>query len=207
MEETSKNPLIFMRGVEASLLEPLLNFLYTGSAEVSEDLITQFVALSEDLGVEGLAKTSPDQNEVPDMAIKEDTEDDKAEVANVIAKSLTKDPIKLEPKTSNFPKECEKCQMVFNDRNSWTQHLRLHPNPKKKSSIANMIKLPERDSDGLLQCSDCSKKVRCNSNFRRHVQKHHLKIDFKCDQCDYQHRDAPVISRHRKKHSKNNKKS
>ena len=207
VEETSKNTLIFLRGIEASLLEPLLNFLYTGSAEVSEDLITQFVALSEDLGVEGLAKTSPDQNEVPDMAIKEDTEDDKAEVANIIAKSLMKDPIKLEPKTSNFPKECEKCQMVFNDRNSWTQHLRLHPNPKKKSSIANMIKLPERDSDGLLQCSDCSKKVRCNSNFRRHVQKHHLKIDFKCDQCDYQHRDAPVISRHRKKHSKNNKKS
>ena len=64
-EEISKNPLIFLRGVEASLLDPLLNFLYTGSAEVGEDLITQFVALAEDLGVEGLAKTSLDQNADP----------------------------------------------------------------------------------------------------------------------------------------------
>ena len=198
-EETSKNPLIFLRGVEASLLEPLLNFLYTGRAEVSEDLITQFVALAEDLGVDGLAKTAPDQNKFPDTTIKEDTEDDKSEVAKMIAQSVKDGPIKKEPSMTNFPKECEKCQMVFNDRDNWTKHVRVHPNPKKS---ATMIKLPDRDVDGLLQCFDCSKKVRCNSNFRRHVQKHHLKIDFKCDQCDFQHRDAPVISRHRKKHNK-----
>ena len=72
MEEVSKNPLIFLRGVQASLLDPLLNFLYTGKAEVSEDLITQFVALAEDLGVEGLAKTSPAKDEdPPDTTVEE----------------------------------------------------------------------------------------------------------------------------------------
>ena len=195
-EEVSKNPLIFLRGIEASLLDPLLNFLYTGSAEVTEDLITQFVALAEDLGVEGLAKTSLDQNEDPiDTTIEKDTEDDKAEVAKIIAKALM-DPIKKEPRTSNFPKECQKCQAVFNDRDNWTKHVRLHPNPKN----ASMIKLPERDSEGLLHCFHCNKKVKCHSNFRRHVQKNHLKVDFKCGQCDFQHRDAHVMSRHRKEH-------
>ena len=208
MEETSKNPLIFMRGVETSLLKPLLSFLYTGSAEVSEDLITQFVGLAEDLGVDGLAKTNPEQNGVPaDKIIEEDSKDDKVEVAKVIARSseedpIKKEPIKLEPKVSNFPKVCEKCHDIFNEKDGWTRHLRLHANPRRLSTIATMIKLPDRDADGMLQCSDCSKKVRCNSNFRRHVQKHHLKIDFKCDQCDFQHRDAPVVSRHRKKHFK-----
>ena len=203
VEETSKNPLIFLRGVQASLLDPLLSFLYTGSAEVSEDLITQFVALAEDLGVEGLAKTSLNQNEATDEAIK--TEDDKSEVAKVIAQSLEENPleeIKKEPKATNFSKECDKCLKVFNDRSNFIKHVRRHDQPLRNSSIATMIKLPDRDSDGLLQCFDCPKKVKCNSNFRRHVQKHHLKIDFKCDQCDFQHRDAPVISRHRKRHNK-----
>ena len=196
VEETSKNPLIFMRGVDASLLDPLLNFLYTGRAEVSEDLITKFVALAEDLGVEGLAKTSPDQDKDPiDTTIEEGAEDDKADVANIIARSL-EDPIKEEPKTTNFPKKCQKCQAVFNDRDNWTKHVRIHPNPKN----ASMIKLPERDSEGLLHCFDCNKKVKCHSNFRRHVQKNHLKIDYKCYQFDFQHRDAHVMSRHRKKH-------
>ena len=197
VEETSKNPLIFLRGVEAILLEPLLNFLYTGSAEVSEDLITQFVTLAEDLGVEGLAKTSPDQNKDPiDTTIKEGAAEDKAEVAKIIAKSL-ENSIKEEPKTTNFPKECQKCQAVFNDRDNWTKHVRLHPNPKRNAS---MIKLPERDGDGLLNCFDCNKKVKCHSNFRRHVRIHHMKIDFQCGKCDFQHRDEAMVSRHRKKH-------
>ena len=166
---------------------------------MSEDLITQFVTLAEDLGVEGLAKINPEHNENPiDITVKEDT-DNKAEVAKTIAKSLG---IKKEPKTTNFSQECEKCLKVFNDRGNLIKHIRRHDNPLRNSSIATMIKLPERDSDGLYQCFDCNKKVRCNSNFRRHVQKHHLKIDFKCDQCDFQHRDAPVISRHRKRHNK-----
>ena len=199
VEEISKNPLIFLRGIEASLLNPLLNFLYTGRAEVNEDLITQFVALAEDLGVEGLAKTSPAQNEDPiHTTVEENTDDDKAEVAKVIAQSLGK--VKKEPKTTNFSKACEICQKVFNDRSNLIKHVRLHDNPTTNSSNATMIKLPERDGDGLLQCFDCSKKVKCNSNFRRHVRIHHLKIDFKCDECDFQHREEAMVSRHRKKH-------
>ena len=53
--EADSRPLIFMRGVDSSLLKPLLNFLYIGKAQVPEDLLTEFVALGADLGVEGLA--------------------------------------------------------------------------------------------------------------------------------------------------------
>ena len=196
VEEASKSPLIFLRGVEAILLEPLLNFLYTGSAEVSEELITQFVTLAEDLGVQGLEKTNPEGLET---SIKEnEAEDDKAKVAKKIAESL-KD-IKKEPKTTNFSKECERCQRVFNNRSNLIKHVRLHDRSARERSLATVIKLPDRDNDGMLQCFDCDKKVKCNSNFRRHVQIHHLKIDFKCDECDFHHREEAVVSRHRRKH-------
>ena len=198
VEETSKNPLIFMRGGDASLLEPLLNFLYTGRAEVSEDLITQFVALAEELGVDGLA----DQIETPDTTNEEKTEDDKAEVAKIIADSLadaTKE-LSLKSRSDNFSKQCEKCPKVFNNRSNLIKHIKLHDQPTKKVSVATMIKLPDRDNDGLYQCFDCDYKVKCNSNFKRHVQKNHLKIDFKCDKCNFQHKEAGMISKHRKIH-------
>ena len=53
--EVNPKPLIFLRGVEADLLKPLLDFLYTGKAEISDQLITEFLVLAEDLGIEGLA--------------------------------------------------------------------------------------------------------------------------------------------------------
>ena len=56
-EAASKMPLIFLRGVEASLILPLLDFLYTGKAQVDEELLADFVVLAEDLGVEGLTKS------------------------------------------------------------------------------------------------------------------------------------------------------
>ena len=198
VEEASKNPLIFLRGVEVILLEPLLNFLYTGSAEVNEDLITQFVALAEDLGVDGLA----DPIEAPDTTNQEKTENDKAEVAKIIAETLadTKKELSLKNRSDNFSKQCEKCLKVFNSRSNLIKHIRLHDKPTKKGSLATMIKLPDRDNDGLYQCFDCDYKVKCNSNFKRHVQKHHLKIDFKCDKCNFQHKEAGMLSKHRKIH-------
>ena len=100
VEETLKNPLIFLRGVEVILLEPLLSFLYTGSTEVNEDLITQFEALAEDLGVDGLA----DQIEALDTTNVEKSVDDKAEVAKIIAESLaeTKKELSLKNRSDNF---------------------------------------------------------------------------------------------------------
>ena len=68
-EHANPKPLIFLRGVESALLEPLLLFLYTGRAKISETLITDFLILAEDLGIEGLAK-SPEkeiEDKVPDL--------------------------------------------------------------------------------------------------------------------------------------------
>ena len=150
----------------------IVDFLYHGEANVFQENLDSFLVIAEELQLKGLMGQ---------------TNDDIVEEEKITEE---------EPKTTNFPKKCQKCQAVFNDRENWTKHVRLHPNPKN----ASMIKLPERDSEGLLHCFDCNKKVKCHSNFRRHVQKNHLKIDYKCYQCDFQHLDVYVMSRHRKTH-------
>ena len=68
-EHANPKPLIFLRGIEAALLEPLILFLYTGRAEISEMLISDFLILAEDLGIEGLAKNREKEieDQVPDL--------------------------------------------------------------------------------------------------------------------------------------------
>ena len=43
--EKTPKPLIFLRGIESNILEPLMTFLYTGRAEVREELLAEFMAL------------------------------------------------------------------------------------------------------------------------------------------------------------------
>ena len=45
-----------MRGVNSNLLKTLLQFLYSGFVEIEEQKLNQFVALAEDLGLEGLGQ-------------------------------------------------------------------------------------------------------------------------------------------------------
>ena len=45
-----------MRGVDSNLLKILLSFLYSGFVEIEEQKLNQFVALAEDLGLEGLGQ-------------------------------------------------------------------------------------------------------------------------------------------------------
>ena len=45
--EEAPKPLIFLRGIESNILEPLMTFLYTGRAEVREELLAEFMALTQ----------------------------------------------------------------------------------------------------------------------------------------------------------------
>ena len=45
-----------MRGIRSNLLKTLLQFLYSGLVEIEEQKLNQFVALAEDLGLEGLGQ-------------------------------------------------------------------------------------------------------------------------------------------------------
>ena len=50
--------LLYLRGVEADVLEAILEFIYTGEAVVSKEKIQEFLDTAADMGVEGLDKVS-----------------------------------------------------------------------------------------------------------------------------------------------------
>jgi uncharacterized C2H2 Zn-finger protein len=65
---------------------------------------------------------------------------------------------------------------------------------KTRKHVKNKpFSLPKRSEDGTFQCPSCEKKIKENSNMRRHmqrahpetVQRSHLKIEFPCPHCDH----------------------
>merc|ERR1712129_423098 len=48
------HPMIYMKGVKHNHLLALLDFIYTGEANIPEDELNQFLALAEELQLKGL---------------------------------------------------------------------------------------------------------------------------------------------------------
>ena len=47
------HPLIYMRGVDFEVLEPIVDFLYRGEANVNQDNLDLFLAITEELQIKG----------------------------------------------------------------------------------------------------------------------------------------------------------
>ena len=191
--EESHKPLIFFRGTNSALLESLLSFLYKGSTEVAEDEIDQFMVLAEELGVDGLAKSDNQSGQtVEDTRTTMGEHDSDSRLGQNGRNGVGGGTESKDIKTYFKPSP---------DIKGWNNHIgtfkeKINPQEGKPQNFD--VKLPERDKDGLFQCFGCEAKIGVKSNFRRHVRKYHLKIDFQCEHCDYKTLDASYMSRHRK---------
>ena len=187
-EEAKAKPLIFLRGVEADLLKPLLEFLYTGNAEISDHLITKFLVLAEDFGIEGFANKSEKENlnevllgverkkvvdevllEVetknPQKKREDDKETSEEETAKVVFKEKEiKNNLRRNP--TSFQKKCPKCNKAFNNPSNLRRHIKNHPN-------ANRHYIITRSKDGFYHCQYCEDKMKDRSNMSRHIRKRH----------------------------------
>ena len=69
MELLQKNkhphPLVYMMGVKYEDLEAIIDFLYTGEANVSKENLDRFLSVAEDLKLKGLAREEAKQPQKP----------------------------------------------------------------------------------------------------------------------------------------------
>ena len=187
-EHANPKPLIFFRGVEAALLQPLLLFLYTGKAQISETLINEFLILAEELGIEGLANNSENEieDEIPDLAedlgagrptknLKKEREDD-CEKQTSMEETLKTDVSEEKDKRLKRPalkqKMCPLCSRVFTDTSNLKRHITSH-SKQRISTNAEPIIVPARRDDGFYHCQYCEKEVKDGSNIRRHIRNMH----------------------------------
>ena len=208
--EANPKPLIFLRGVEADLLQPLLDFLYTGKAQVAEELLANFVTLAEEFGVEGLANNfNFTQNEsMVEEGESENTDWDDVKDQNT---SASQELEKKEVNHKNIELPCNVCSKRFDDNSTLKKHIKSHKQYQGATSNSGGIYIippasvekiivPKKDENGFHKCNYCERKISDQSNFRKHVQADHLKIVLKCNLCDYSSRNASNLSVHKKKH-------
>ena len=154
-EETTPKPLILMRGVDSNILEPLITFLYTGGAEVKEELLVDFMALTEDLGVEGLANPNKRTEEAGFEG--DDKRNLKGMVDNFdygdrgdgVNEEKGKETRIQNGKSDILKFYCDKCKRHFNIESNFNKHKLMHERGTNNLEGPSLVPLPDIDSDGF----------------------------------------------------------
>ena len=64
------HPLVYMRGVTAEVLSPIIDFLYSGEANVQQEHLDSFLSLALELNLEGLKEQHYDEAKEDEVDIK-----------------------------------------------------------------------------------------------------------------------------------------
>ena len=225
-EEDTSKPLVFLRGVEFALLQPLLHFPYTGKAEIPEAKLEKFVGLAEELGIEGLAQELGVEGLVQNSDNMSDekeancSNDDYERPETNGKQTFASEVEELKPNVASEDLICFQCKSKFQDIGDLNKHIRNHVRQQKRlQKPTENIVVPEKGDDDLFHCQFCEKTIIHRSNFRRHVKKNHLssgqsktrpspiKIpakgddgQFQCKHCEKNIRHKSNFRRHMKKY-------
>ena len=63
-----EHPLIYLRGIQAADLEAVVGFMYDGEINVAQTELAEFLALAQDLSIQGLSQVNPTNPTVSDSS-------------------------------------------------------------------------------------------------------------------------------------------
>ena len=184
-KEKNSSTIMYLRGIQYSEIESILQFIYLGEATFYEERMNEFLYVAKSLEIKELcnaeAETIDENEDEPSTTktgiLKENLKEERIlsdqppqerrrEVVNVIGKY-----------------ECEPCQKTFSNNAGFYSH---------KQSVHQGVKYP---------CDQCDYQGNQQSNLTMHIKSKHEGVRFACDQCDYQGNQQSNLTMHiRSKH-------
>jgi len=205
---SSPHPWLYFKGIKGSAMNAIVEFLYTGEADVCQEDLDSFMVNAKELEVKGLSINQSQENLLPSSQIKvskETFEVDKAysEEATIDHKS-TLDHEKLFELSSTTDISDEgpfsdiSLEMPNNLDNSQIDSSTLSSTFTNEKVLEENISI----SDGLLQCNFCGKTDKSKQNLLNHVETH-LNNSYICSKCNKFFKTKNSLSVHLSRTHKN----
>lgn len=193
------HPMIYMRKVNAKNLKAILDFIYYGETNISQEDLDSFLSLAEELQLKGLAA-------------EDKKEENKGYEHNESFQDVKKEPIKYNPaKVNHTHKDIAEAfrsydttvyksdespesgaVVVINDLNSYA----VTNTEELVNQINSMMQKVEGTKDW--SCTVCGKTAGHKNNLRQHIEANHIEgISHRCDQCGKVSRSTHGLRKHK----------
>ena len=189
-KEKYTSQIMYLRGIQFSEIEPIIQFIYLGETKINEESIDEFLAVAKSLEVLELCKAytknethfdSDSDKQEEHEPLQNDPPADNLEENMHRSNDLSDQKNKVEEvKTSNNLFECEQCHKTYTQRKGLINHT-------------------ESVHEGVTYaCEQCDYIATYQINLSRHIRSKHLNIIMKyaCDQCDLEYKDKQNLTLH-----------
>ena len=181
---THPHPLVFLKGVQRTELQSLLDFIYHGETSIQQDSLEEFMKIGKTFEVSGLGLGNTNYENV-----KREKEEGRFD----------------EIETMIFP--CEFCDFKTKDIEDLTHHNVLnHPNTTENEDYRreNATEV-DQNNDMILSCVLCSYVGNSKKDLKFHTQNFHRKISqeeekgrFICNICENSYSQEGSLRLHQK---------
>ena len=170
MKEKNINQIVYLRGIQYSEMESIMQFIYHGKATFYGERMDEFLAVAKSLEIKELcnAETNDDIGLDDESSLSDNSQVEKSkdEISDNTMEQASQ--VKGCVGSKNRKYECDQCHKTY----SSPQHLYTH-----KQSAHNGVKYA---------CDQCDYKANQKTNLTRHVQSKHNFVKYACDWCDQQ---------------------
>ena len=176
-EKNFYNPIVYLRGIQFSEMESILQFIYLGEATFYKERMDEFLAVAKSLEIKEICNAGSGRNEEPDdepstenleeqtLSVKHDKkqgpQERKGQIVNVIRKY-----------------ECDQCQKTYSTN--------CHLNSHKKSTHEGV----------KYACNQCDDQFTEKCNLTAHIKSKHDGVRYACGQCEYQASHPSNLTKH-----------
>ena len=197
-EEKNSSTMMYLRGIQYSEMESILQFIYLGEATFYEERMDEFLAVAKSLEIKELRNAEKETNAEP---VEEPlTTDSEIYTENFKEQTIVSDEAPQEGQRNvvdvKGTYECEPCEKTYVNRIGLLTHKQTdHQGVKYACDQCDFqttqqghltVHKQSKHEAGKYACNRCDKKFTLQSSLIRHIKSQHKIVRYACNQCDYQ---------------------
>ena len=167
-KDKNSSPIVYLRGIQHSEMESIIQFIYLGEATFYEERMDEILAVAKSLEIKELCNAEPESNyerkdSYPNV---QDTSTQYVEEQTIIPASKQAKHERQLDLTGKY--ECDQCHKTCTGPSGLYNH---------KQSVHKGVKYA---------CNQCDQQFTAQRSLNDHIQSKHEGVKYACDQCDYQ---------------------
>ena len=196
IDSNNANPVIYLRGIQHSEMESIMQFIYLGEARFYEERMSEFLTVSKNLEIKELSTgiemkdqvESENENDVADENMDTAGDEDGANVEpqahsepitpnNAANRILRRTEIVL----GNVKFQCQDCEKTFSGRQGLWHHIKSKHDKQFTQQSHVTTHIQNIHECVKYSCNQCDYQATKQSNLTRHIQSKHKSVQYACN--------------------------